>query len=120
MSDRQLRPRAFKSSHNVRLSEEQDDGSVLDSIQLQLLSERSPPAKFAIMSDHSATPTDPPFSVPAAHLSPEPLSSHPIIPRAPTHDKVRPVFVRGVVGNREIPKPTVGGAARVDTEVQRA
>ena len=35
-------------------------------------------------------------------------------------DKVRPVFVRGVVGNREIPKPTVGGAARIDTEVQRA
>ena len=35
-------------------------------------------------------------------------------------DKVRPVFVRGVVGNREILKPTVGGAARVDTEVQRA
>ena len=35
-------------------------------------------------------------------------------------DKVRPVCVSGVVGNREIPKPTVGGAARVDTEVQRA
>ena len=35
-------------------------------------------------------------------------------------DKVRPVFVRGVVGNRKIPKLTVGGAARVDTEVQRA
>ena len=32
---------------------------------------------------------------------------------------MRPVFVRGVVGNREIPKPTVGSAARVDNEVQR-
>ena len=35
-------------------------------------------------------------------------------------DKVRPVCVSGVVGNREIPKPTVGSAARVDNEVQRA
>ena len=34
-------------------------------------------------------------------------------------DKVRPVGVSGVVGYREIPKPTVGGAARVDNEVQR-
>ena len=31
---------------------------------------------------------------------------------------MRPVCVSGVVGNREIPKPTVGGAARVDNEVQ--
>ena len=35
-------------------------------------------------------------------------------------DKMRPVFVSGVVGNREIPKPTVGSAARVSNEVQRA
>ena len=33
---------------------------------------------------------------------------------------MRPVCVSGVVGNREIPKPTVGSAARVDNEVQRA
>ena len=33
---------------------------------------------------------------------------------------MRPVFVSGVVGNREIPKPTVGSAARLDNEVQCA
>ena len=34
-------------------------------------------------------------------------------------DRMRPVFVSGVIGNREIPKPTVGSAARVCNEVQR-
>ena len=42
-----------------------------------------------------------------------------MVARVPS-DKVRPVFVSGVVGNREIPRPTVESAARVDNEVQRA
>ena len=46
--------------------------------------------------------------------------NHIVIKATIETDKVRPVCVSGVVGNREIPKPTVGGAARVDPEVQCA